>query len=148
MGWNPASTTTTGRHWIGRVGGAGVVTLVDLTTLAFLKVSCISFPAFLNVSCISFPNIHIAVRIYLSMAISNCSWEWFISKMKKTKYEVRSCMDPVFFKPFWVSKWHPKILQWHPKFWKPRCGFAFEVKRFEESMFSCTWLLQQTAAML
>jgi len=23
-----------------------------------------------------------------------------------------------------------------------------EVKRFEENMFSCTWLLQQTAAML
>jgi len=30
----------------------------------------------------------------------------------------------VFFKPSWVSKWHPKILQWHPKFWKPRHGFA------------------------
>ena len=30
----------------------------------------------------------------------------------------------MFFKPFWVSKWHPKILQWHPKFWKPRYGFA------------------------
>jgi len=26
--------------------------------------------------------------------------------------------------PFWMSKWHPKILQWHPKFWKPRYGFA------------------------
>jgi len=25
---------------------------------------------------------------------------------------------------------------------------CIEVKRFEESMFSCTWLLQQTAAML
>jgi len=26
--------------------------------------------------------------------------------------------------------------------------FCLEVKRFEESMFSCMWLLQQTAAML
>jgi len=25
---------------------------------------------------------------------------------------------------------------------------CIEVKRFEESMFSCMWLLQQTAAML
>jgi len=25
---------------------------------------------------------------------------------------------------------------------------CLELKRFEESMFSCTWLLQQTAAML
>jgi len=25
---------------------------------------------------------------------------------------------------------------------------CIEVKRFEKSMFSCTWLLQQTAAML
>ena len=23
-----------------------------------------------------------------------------------------------------MSKWHPNILQWHPKFWKPRYGFA------------------------
>jgi len=30
----------------------------------------------------------------------------------------------VFLSYFWVSKWHPKILQWHPKFWKPRYGFA------------------------
>ena len=30
----------------------------------------------------------------------------------------------VFLSRLWVSKWHPKILQWHPKFWKPRCGFA------------------------
>ena len=29
-----------------------------------------------------------------------------------------------FLSRFWVSKWHPKILQWHPKFWKPRYGFA------------------------
>jgi len=27
-------------------------------------------------------------------------------------------------------------------------NFFLEVKRFEESMFSCTWLLQQTATML
>jgi len=25
-----------------------------------------------------------------------------------------------FLSRFWVSKWHPKILQSHPKFWKPR----------------------------
>ena len=32
---------------------------------------------------------------------------------------------PVFFlSRFWVSKWHPKILQWHPKSWKPWYGFA------------------------
>ena len=30
----------------------------------------------------------------------------------------------VFLSRFWVSKWHPKIMQWHPKFWKPRYGFA------------------------
>ena len=29
-----------------------------------------------------------------------------------------------FLSLFWVWKWHPKILQWHPKFWKPRYGFA------------------------
>jgi len=53
----------------------------------------------------------------------------------------------VFLSRFWVSKWHPKILQWHPKFWKPRYGFAlYWSKRFEESMFSRTWPLQQTAA--
>ena len=34
------------------------------------------------------------------------------------------CCTQCFFKSFWVSKWHPKILQWHPKFWKPRYGFA------------------------
>ena len=32
--------------------------------------------------------------------------------------------NPVFLSHFWVSKLHPKILQWHPKFWKPRYGFA------------------------
>ena len=30
----------------------------------------------------------------------------------------------MFLSRFWVSKWHLKILQWHPKFWKPRHGFA------------------------
>jgi len=30
----------------------------------------------------------------------------------------------VFLSRFWVSKWHLEILQWHPKFWKPRYGFA------------------------
>jgi len=30
----------------------------------------------------------------------------------------------VFLSRLWVSKWHPKILQWHPKFWKPRYGFS------------------------
>jgi len=29
-----------------------------------------------------------------------------------------------FLSRFWASKWHPKILQWHPKFWKPRYGFV------------------------
>ena len=29
-----------------------------------------------------------------------------------------------FLSHFWVSKWRPKILQWHPKFWKPRYDFA------------------------
>ena len=29
-----------------------------------------------------------------------------------------------FLSRFWVSKWHPKILEWHPKFWKPRYGFV------------------------
>ena len=29
-----------------------------------------------------------------------------------------------FLSRLWVSKWHPKILQWHPKLWKPRYGFA------------------------
>jgi len=32
----------TGRHWIGRASGAGVVALVGLITLAFLKVSMYS----------------------------------------------------------------------------------------------------------
>ena len=30
----------------------------------------------------------------------------------------------LFLSQFWVSKWHPKILQWHPKFWKPKYGSA------------------------
>ena len=29
-----------------------------------------------------------------------------------------------FLSRFCVSKWHPKILQWHTKFWKSRYGFA------------------------
>ena len=35
-----------------------------------------------------------------------------------------TALSSVFLSRFWVSKWHPKILQWHPKFWKPRHGFA------------------------
>jgi len=41
-----------------------------------------------------------------------------------------TCAEPsvgagsVFLSRFWVSKWHPKILQRHLKFWKPRYGFA------------------------
>jgi len=77
----PLTRPPTGRHWIGRASGAGVVALVDLITLAFLKVSCISFP-----------NVHMAIRISLSMAILNCSGEWSFSKLKIIKYEVRSCM--------------------------------------------------------
>jgi len=30
-----------------------------------------------------------------------------------------------FLSRFWVSTWLSIILQWHPKFWKPRYGFAF-----------------------
>jgi len=45
----------------------------------------------MKVSSISFPNVHIAVRIYLSIAISNCSGERSFSKIKKQN-EVRSCM--------------------------------------------------------
>jgi len=78
----PLTRPSTGRRSVGHVSGAGVVALVDLIALAFL-----------NVSCISFPNVHIALRIYLSMAISNCSREWSCSKIKSIKYEVRSCMD-------------------------------------------------------
>jgi len=54
----------TGRHSVGRASGAGVVGLVDLGTLAFLKVSYISFP-----------KVHMAVRIHLSMTKPNCSVE-------------------------------------------------------------------------
>ena len=60
----PLSRPPTGRHSIGHGYGAGVVALVDLNTLAFLKVSRISFP-----------NFHTALRIYLSTATSNCSGE-------------------------------------------------------------------------
>jgi len=65
----PLARPPTGPHWNGRVSGADVVTLVDLITLAFLKVSCINFPI---------------VRIYLSMTISNCggdgrkAWKTYI----------------------------------------------------------------------
>ena len=55
---------------------------MDLTTLAFPKVLCISFP-----------NVHLAIRIYLSMAILNCSGERSFSKLKRKIYEVRSCMN-------------------------------------------------------
>ena len=41
-------------------------------------------------------------------------------KTRSWKYIYHS----VFLSRFWVSKWHPKILQWHPKFWTPRYGFA------------------------
>jgi len=51
-----------------------------------------------------------------------------------------------FLTRFWVSKWLPKILQWHPKFWKPRYGFALYWSKTVR--FFCTWLLQQTASML
>jgi len=43
---------------------------------------------------------------------------------------------------FWVSKWHPKILQWHPKFSNLDIVLpCIKVKRVEESMCSSTWLL-------
>ena len=77
----PLARPPAGPHWIGRISGAGVVALVAFITLAILKVSCISFP-----------HVHIAVRIYLSTAISNCRGEWSCSKLKRIKYEVRSCM--------------------------------------------------------
>jgi len=68
----PLARPPAGRHWIGRVSGAGVVAFVDLITLAFLKVSCMSFP-----------NVHVAVRIYLSMAMSNCSGERLFQNKKE-----------------------------------------------------------------
>jgi len=38
---------------------------------------------------------------------------------------LNSTVVQCFLSRFCVSKWHPKILQWHPKFWKPRrYGFA------------------------
>ena len=40
----------------------------------------------------SFPNVHIALRIYLAMATSNCSGERSFSKMKRIKNELRGCM--------------------------------------------------------
>ena len=40
----------------------------------------------------SFPNVHIALRIYLSMMTSNCSGERSFSKLKRIKNEVRSSM--------------------------------------------------------
>jgi len=67
--WIPVARPPTGQHSIGRVSRTGLVALVDLITLAFLKVSYISFP-----------NVHIALRIYLSMAISKCSGEWAFQK--------------------------------------------------------------------
>ena len=36
---------------------------------------------------------------------------------------VRMVSTSVFLIRFWVSKWHPKNLKWHPKFWKPKYGF-------------------------
>ena len=35
-----------------------------------------------------------------------------------------SCIIRVSLSRFWVYKRHPNILQWHPKFWKPRYDFA------------------------
>ena len=40
----------------------------------------------------SFPNVHIALRIYLCMATSNCSGERSFSKLKRIKNEVCSCV--------------------------------------------------------
>jgi len=93
----PLSRPPTGRHSAGRVSGAGVVALVHLIKLAFLKVSCNSFP-----------NVHIAVRIYLSIAISNCSGEWSFSKLKSIKYEVWSCMDQQRLR--FLSGWAFKLI--------------------------------------
>jgi len=43
-----------------------------------------------------------------------CLWVWMMT-----------CAQwQCFFSRFWVSKLHHKILQWHPKFWKRRYGFA------------------------
>ena len=33
-------------------------------------------------------------------------------------------LSQCFLSRFWVSPWHPQILKWHLKFWKPRYGFA------------------------
>ena len=40
------------------------------------------------------------------------------------KYQKTSPTPSVFFKSFLGSKWHPKILQCYPKFYKPRYGFS------------------------
>ena len=40
----------------------------------------------------SFPNVHIALRIYLAIATSNCSGERSFCKMKRIKNELRGCM--------------------------------------------------------
>ena len=45
-----------------------------------------------NVCSQSFPNVHIALRIYLAMAKSNCSGERSFSKMKRIKNELRGCL--------------------------------------------------------
>ena len=41
---------------------------------------------------IVFPNTWIALRIYLSLMISNCSGERMFSKLRRIKNELRSCM--------------------------------------------------------
>ena len=41
---------------------------------------------------IVFPNTWIALRIYLSLVISNCSGERSFSKLRHIKNELRSCM--------------------------------------------------------
>jgi len=57
------------------------------------------------------------VRTTLQLAYHGCK---NLTHTRKTRH-----VKPVFFlSRFWVSKWHPKILQWHPKFWKPRYGFS------------------------
>lgn len=40
----------------------------------------------------TFINVAIALRIYLSMMVSNCSGEWSFSKLKRIKNEVRGGM--------------------------------------------------------
>jgi len=46
-------------------------------------------------------------------------YRWFVLTFvlsRPTLHKSKSC---------WMSKWHPEILQWHPKLWKPRYGFVF-----------------------